>query len=401
MLNLRNYFRFVVWVPAASLWITATALAQQPPAPRVADLAVTDGTNLKTTYFSAGKPGPGILLLHQCNRQRKVWDGLAQRLAAAGFNVLTLDFRGFGESGGKTADKLSGQEYFSVIKDKFPGDVDAAFGYLVSQPGVTRDAIGAGGASCGVHQSVQLARRHPEVKALALLSEGTDRAGRQFLRQSPNLPLFLAVADDDQDPGVADIMQWLYGLSPNPADQFLRYPTGGHGVEMFEAHKELPGQIVEWFHATLLPGPRSPGSAVAGVASHSSRETEFLEVLDQPDGTAKATQKYIEARRLDPKASLFSERVMYRLALESFQAGNLKQTIEIMKLDALGYPNMPSVYDNLAFAYLAEGEKDLARQNAKKALELLASDTTDPEDRRKAIKESAEQKLKQLGDTPK
>jgi hypothetical protein len=42
----------------------------------------------------------------------------------------------------------------------------------------------------------------------------------------------------------------------------------------------------------------------------------------------------------------------------------------------------------------------LARQNAKKAIELLASDTTDSEDRRKGIKENAEQKLKQLGDTP-
>jgi len=42
----------------------------------------------------------------------------------------------------------------------------------------------------------------------------------------------------------------------------------------------------------------------------------------------------------------------------------------------------------------------LARQNAKKALELLRSDTADSADRRKAIKESAERKLKQLGEAP-
>jgi hypothetical protein len=42
----------------------------------------------------------------------------------------------------------------------------------------------------------------------------------------------------------------------------------------------------------------------------------------------------------------------------------------------------------------------LARENAKKALELLASDTTDPEDRRNGIKGSAEEKLKQLGEAP-
>ena len=38
----------------------------------------------------------------------------------------------------------------------------------------------------------------------------------------------------------------------------------------------------------------------------------------------------------------------------------------------------------------------MARQNAQKAIDLLAHDTTDPEDLRKAIRESAEQKLKQL-----
>lgn len=69
------------------------------------------------------------------------------------------------------------------------------------------------------------------------------------------------------------------------------------------------------------------------------------------------------------------------------------------RLDVIAYPNSSNVYDSLAYAYLAEGQKDLARQSAKKALELLASDTMDSPERRKAIKESAEKKLKQLGDS--
>src|SRR5271165_1548876 len=77
---------------------------------RVVDLTASDGTKLKATYFSAAKPGPGVLLLHQCNRQRKVWDSLAQQLAASGINVLTLDLRGFGESGGTPADKATPQQ---------------------------------------------------------------------------------------------------------------------------------------------------------------------------------------------------------------------------------------------------------------------------------------------------
>jgi hypothetical protein len=52
--------------------------------------------------------------------------------------------------------------------------------------------------------------------------------------------------------------------------------------------------------------------------------------------------------------------------------------------------------DGLAEIYLAEGQKDMARQNAKKALELLPKDTVDPQNVHDMIKASAEQKLKQL-----
>jgi hypothetical protein len=64
------------------------------------------------------------------------------------------------------------------------------------------------------------------------------------------------------------------------------------------------------------------------------------------------------------------------------------------------YPNSANAYDSLSDAFLADGQKDLAKQNATRALDLLTSDRMDPEQRRNAIRESAEQKLKQLGDTP-
>jgi hypothetical protein len=54
----------------------------------------------------------------------------------------------------------------------------------------------------------------------------------------------------------------------------------------------------------------------------------------------------------------------------------------------------------LSDAYLADGQRDLARQKATKALELLPSDTTDSEQRRNGIRASAEQKLKELADKP-
>jgi predicted alpha/beta hydrolase len=197
-------------------------------AERVVDLTAADGMKLKATYFAAAKPGPDVLLLHQCNRQRKIWDGLAQQLAAGGINVLTVDYRGFGESGGDRFDKLP-QEAAQIQTEKWPGDIDTAFQYLISQPGVTRDVIGVGGASCGVNNSIQTARRHTEVKSLVLLSGNTDLKGRQFLRESIKLPVFFAVADDDEYPTSIVAIEWLYSLAADPDKKFVHVATGGHG----------------------------------------------------------------------------------------------------------------------------------------------------------------------------
>src|SRR5215469_4634436 len=131
---------------AAVLTILLSALAcaaKEPRAPKVADLTAADGTKLKVSYFAADKPGPGVLLLHQCNRQRRIWDGLALQLQAAGINVLTLDLRGFGQSGGDPVDKLT-PEQAQAAQAKLPGDIDAAFQFLTSQPGVKADTIGIG-----------------------------------------------------------------------------------------------------------------------------------------------------------------------------------------------------------------------------------------------------------------
>jgi dienelactone hydrolase len=367
------------------------------PAQRIVDLTASDGTNLKATYFPAAKPGPGVLLLHQCNRQRKVWDALAEQLAASGIHALTVDYRGFGESGGDRFEKLAPDAARAQVA-KRPADIDVAFAYLLAQPGVSHDMIGAGGASCGVHNSVQVARRHPEVKSLVLLSGSTDLSGRQFLRESAKLPVFLAVADDDEFKPTVREVEWLYYLTPNPEKHLAHYASGGHGADMFPVHPELPKMIVDWSVATLL---KTPGKAPASKDQASvPEEVKVLDQIDQPGGAAKVAQTLEQARQGNPQAFLFTEDVVNLMGYDHLQSGDIKGAVEILKLNLLAYPNSANAYDSLSDALLADGQKELAGLNAKRALELLRSDTSDPEERRKGIRESAEQKLKQLGEPP-
>ena len=88
--------RVTTLIFAAALALAVPAAAQSQDV----DLTGADGTNLRATYLSPGQPGPAMLLVHQCNMDRTSWSGIASQLVDAGVHVLTLDLRGFGDSGG-------------------------------------------------------------------------------------------------------------------------------------------------------------------------------------------------------------------------------------------------------------------------------------------------------------
>jgi hypothetical protein len=383
--------------------------SQQQPAARVVDLRAPDGTVLKGSYFAAAKPGPGVLLLHQENRTRKSWDDVAGQMASAGINTLTLDIRGYGESGGTPSKRLTDAS-----------DIDTAWQYLVSQPGVTRDVIGVGGAGAlGVDRSVEVASRHSaEVKSLALLSGETFPDGLQFLRQASQLPTLFVVADNDEYPPTVEAMELLYITSSNSGKKFVHYSAaqeapwlwyetadaskvpanGGHGTDLFKSHPELPGIIVNWFVTTLI---KTPGHAPADTVASAT----ILDQIRAPGEVARATQRLMEARQKDPQAQLWPEITVSIIGQDHLRAGDAKAAIEVFKLNLLAYPESADANDDLADAYLADGQKDLARRHAEKVLALLdshkgpASSWSDTEQRRGEIRHDAEDVLKKRSAT--
>jgi dienelactone hydrolase len=389
---MRSTLRF-----AFALFLLGTLSASASPVSgRSVDLKASDGTRLAATYYAGDKPGPGILLLHQCNKDRSSWNALAEQLATRGFHVLTLDYRGYGQSGGTPYTELTFPQQQEVGR-KWPGDVDVAFAYLRSQPGVRGDRIGAGGASCGVNQSIQLARRHPEVKSLVLLSGNTDGDGRKFLKSASTLPLLLAAADDDG--GAVEMMAWLDATSGNPANKFVEYKTGGHGTEMFKPHPDLPSDIVVWYEATLL----GRGSVVP--ASKRERRAPgprvgLLVMMDEPGGPARAVEQLTAERKKDPNSKVLEAGFVNQLGYQAITAGDPKAAVAIQKMNADAHPSSANAWDSLGDAYVADGQKDKARQAAEKALALLPSDKSVDEDMRKLIQQSAQSKLDELKKAP-
>ena len=233
---------------ALAAGLSAQARKPKPTAGRDVDIKAADGVTLKGTYYAAAKTAPGILLLHQCNMDRHAWDHLAADLNAAGFNVLTLDFRGFGGSGGEHTTDFA--KLGPVMQQKWPGDVDAAYAWLTSQADVDKSTMGAGGASCGVTQAADLAERHPEIKALLLMSGSVSPRAKIHIEATPSLALYGIASKEDKGPA-AGITAALD--ASRSADKVLKIEPGSlHGVPIFDRYRSLEPAVVRWFAAQLL-----------------------------------------------------------------------------------------------------------------------------------------------------
>src|SRR2546430_1186984 len=295
--------RFLL-LPVILIFFVTTTGARTNAAARDVDLKSADGTISKGTYFAAAKPGPGVLLFHQSNRTRESWEDIARQLVTAGINVLTVD----------TDPKTR--------KQWWPGGLDAAFEYLISQPGVKRNIIGIGGAGViGVENSVETARRHSDqAKSLVLLSGETSLDGLRFLRRASQLPELFVFSDDDEYPPIQQAMGLLYVTATSPSRKLVHYSaskdapwkwyepfdigrvpaTGGHGTDLFKPHPELPAIIVDWFVTTLI---ETPGHAPADTIA----SADIINHLQMPDGADQVAQEWAEARKKDSQAQLFPE----------------------------------------------------------------------------------------------
>src|SRR6185295_1564522 len=137
--------------------------------------------------------------------------------AERGIHVVTFDYRGYGET------PASGN------RENLTSDIDTAFEILKSKPGVNKNLLAAGGASCGVNNSIHLALRSGQIKALLLLTGPTTRDGLAFLQEHPELPIFFA-----DEVGFESGLEGILERSKNSATTMRDVGKGWHGVLMFD-----------------------------------------------------------------------------------------------------------------------------------------------------------------------
>jgi alpha-beta hydrolase superfamily lysophospholipase len=200
----------------------ATQPAEGPPSANVTDEPVrfetADGVTIAGhLYSTAGPKRKVVVLAHEFPTDQTAWKPYAQELAGRGYHALTLDFRGYGETGGaKDAAKVD-------------RDLEAAVRFIRSRDYPQVYVIGA---SMGGTAALKVASR-VQVAGVATLSAPTDFQGldaRPDIEKIAAPKLFIAAQGDNGAPAaVAAFMQSAGGTK-----QEKLFPGSDHGTQVFK-----------------------------------------------------------------------------------------------------------------------------------------------------------------------
>ena len=166
------------------LALTVLLFAGLAPAQKHVSFPAPDGFRLRADFY--GKGPRGLVLAHGGRFTMERWDKQARIFAKAGFRVLALDFRGYGQTiaGTQTSD------------DKSYPDVLAAVRYLHSTGAKSVSVVGAsmGGDAAA---DAALAAHPGEIDRIVFLgSDGGDSPERL-----PGRKLFIVSRNDESGDG--------------------------------------------------------------------------------------------------------------------------------------------------------------------------------------------------------
>jgi pimeloyl-ACP methyl ester carboxylesterase len=219
---------------------TVTPLPTQAELPMM--ISAADGLVLRGTFFGpVVRPAPGVLLVHDRSRDRTSWNELAARLQSAGYAVLTVDLRGYGETGGGANWPLAQDDVRAVLRQ------------LAELPGINHTQMVVIGAGIGANLGLNTCADQPGCAGVVMLSPGLDYRGittaEGMARLGARPVLIVASENDDNNP--ADSIA-LDGMAAGD-HRVVIYPAAGHSTDMFAVESGLYDLIVDWLRTRFPP----------------------------------------------------------------------------------------------------------------------------------------------------
>jgi len=195
-----------------------------------------DGLTLKGDFYMVDASHPTLLLLHQLYTTRASWADAVGVLTGAGYNVLTVDVRGAGETGGK------------INWPKAVEDVGVWMAWLRNTAGVRGDAISTMGSSIGSTLAIVGCANDGACRTAVALSPGWSYYGvslqTALTTQLTERPILVLYALRDRWPALG--VPKMLKAAPSVI-MTTSFAGRKHGFEMFSDNRDaIWASVLDW-----------------------------------------------------------------------------------------------------------------------------------------------------------
>lgn len=231
-------------------------------------------TDIQATFYGASgdttTPRPAVLMLPQLTTitgdggiraDRADLHSFAQQFQAAGVHVLTMNLDGYVWGGSQSPTMMDGLQ-----------DVQAAYDWLIAQPGVDPGRVSVLGSSIGANYAMLLMAQNPAIQTGLLFSPGPDYGG---LMSDPSAltgrnVLTYAGTDEVGDPVYRT---WLEQIST------VTTPAAGHGVSLYGDPALLAQEAEVWLTSVNASSAATGRFVNSPLDQPVERENPFFSVF--------------------------------------------------------------------------------------------------------------------------
>jgi predicted acyl esterase len=217
--------------------------AAQGPTPERVEITAPDGIVLVGSYYAppenADDPARALLLMHHSGSKKETFIDFIPIAQDAGYALVTVDLRGYGESGGETSDWQS-----------MESDAHLWLAWLREQPGIDPDRVSIVGSSIGGDLGLRVMVKDEALRTVVSLSPRLDVNGlttADAVEAMGARPIFFAAGQGDELD--AEATHALFALATGDVQARL-YDHGACCTTLFMLEPDLAPAVIAWLDRT-------------------------------------------------------------------------------------------------------------------------------------------------------
>ncbi|MGL1957678.1 MAG: hypothetical protein OCD00_10220 [Colwellia sp.] len=207
---------------------------------------------LAADYYQGKKDSSGVIVLHDCQHSRVSYTQLSKSIAEQGLHVLSVDFRGYGESISEhfsqkkikkqATDIVSYQNEISFLTSFWQEDLLSSYHYLLSKMDKhqTTSIIASG---CSASYAVALAEKF-HLKSLVMITPEMTYGDKERYKNLIDIPSYFINSSYHVE--TYSTVKELFAWNGSSYSKMQIFKGNNTNVSLLKIHKGLNKDISQW-----------------------------------------------------------------------------------------------------------------------------------------------------------